>query len=354
MSKKQAFWIIVAAVLAGWVFNFFIGSFLMARFSTWPLLNRWKILSPQAPIVINNHDTIRVSDSGDTVAAVTDIESKISSIALVNGSSETFVGTAVNLTSDGSFVTAEGSFKNKIPGTYFVILNDGTSAKINSFATDTATSLIFFKAALTSVPVVNLAVSGDMQVGDKVLYVQDSLQRFYARTEPSFISASQKDLEGQVLSSDLPSSSFSTPAEQGVLPGEALINTNGDIVGIWNGSNVISSDLLKQAMALYFNNAQNILRPSFGFSYSIITQTDSRLTGLPEGAKVLEIDSSSAAHTAGLEAGDVITSVGSQPVSENSPLEAILQQQKPGDQVALTITRKSQTMNLNLTVGELK
>ena len=118
--------------MAGWLFNFFAGGYLMAKFSTWPVLNRWKILSPQAPIVINNHDTIRVSDSGDMVAAVNDIKSKISSVAFVSNGSAVFIGTAINLTSDGSFVTAAASFKNKTAGAYYVVLDDGTSGKITA------------------------------------------------------------------------------------------------------------------------------------------------------------------------------------------------------------------------------
>jgi S1-C subfamily serine protease len=75
---------------------------------------------------------------------------------------------------------------------------------------------------------------------------------------------------------------------------------------------------------------------------------------LPEGAKVLEVDPSSAAHTAGLEVGDVIQTVAGQVVNEGSPLEWILQQYKPGDLVAMVVNRKNQTVNLDLTVGELK
>src|SRR5580704_17610360 len=109
MSKKQAFGIIIIAVLASWLFNVSLGRSLTAKLSTWPLLNQWKILSLQSPIVINKRQTVRVSDSGDIAAAASDMKSKISSIALVNASSTSFLGTAVNLTSDGSFVTAAAS-----------------------------------------------------------------------------------------------------------------------------------------------------------------------------------------------------------------------------------------------------
>lgn len=354
MSKKQAIVIIIISVLAGWLFNIFAGRFLIAKVSTWPFLNRWKILSPQAPIVINNRETVRVSDSGDIAAAASDVKSKISSVAQVSGAAVTFSGTAVNLTSDGIFVTASGSFKSKSPGTYYVVLSDGTFGKISQQTSDPATSLVFFKAELGGVPVANLAASGDIKVGEKVLFAENSLQKFYVKAEAASISRAQNDVEGQIFQSDFPGRAFAVHPNTALAPGEAVVNTNGNIAGIWNGSAIISSDVLKQAMALYFNNALNIVRPSFGFSYSIITQSDSKLISLPEGAMVKEVDVNSPARLAGLEASDIITALGGQTVSEGSQFEQILEQYKPGDRLALTVTRKNQTVNLSLTVGELK
>lgn len=354
MSKKQAVIIIIIAVLVSWLFNLFAGRFLMAKVSTWPLLNKWKILSPQAPIVINNRETVRVSDSGDIAASADNVKSKISSVVLVSGSSITFLGTAVNLTSDGSFITAAGVFKSKLPGTYFVVLNDGTFGKIGQQTADPATSLVFFKAQLSGVPAANLAVSGNLKVGDKVLFAQNSVQKFDVRAVAASVSRGQSDIEGQTFFSDLPGRSFAAQADAVLVLGEAVVDTSGNIAGIWNGTAIVSSDALKLALALYFNNAQNIVRPSFGFSYSIVTQSDSQLTDLPEGALVKEVDASSPARAAGLEAGDVITSVNGQAVSQDSPPEQILERFKPGDQIALVVTRKNQTANLSLTVGQLK
>jgi serine protease Do len=347
MSKKQALGIIIISVLIGWVFNLFAGRFLTARISTWPLLNKWKILSPQAPIVINNHDTIRVSDSGDVAAAASDVKSKISSIALVNGGSVAFSGAAVNLTSDGTFVTAAVSFKAKAVGAYFIVLNDGTFAKITQQTTDPAISLVFFKAQLSGVPVAGLADSSQIAVGDKVLLAKDSLQKFN-------VSQAQTDVEGQIFQSDFPSRSFSVGTDIALAPGTAVVDTSGDIAGIWNGSMIISADALKQAMALYFNNPQAIARPSFGFFYSIVTQSDSKLINFPEGAMVREVDLNSPARLAGLEVSDIITAVNGQAINQDTTLEPLLEQFKPGSQMALTVARKNQTVNLNLTVGQLK
>ncbi len=137
-----------------------------------------------------------------------------------------------------------------------------------------------------------------------------------------------------------------------LLPGEAVINTNSEIVGLWDGKRVISADVLKTAMALYFSNSQKIVRPSFGFSYNLVTQSQSQLTGQPGG--VLIKDVSAVAQSVGLKVGDVLTKIDSQQIDESRPLEEFLEKYKPGDQLTLTVWRQAAMLNIKLLVGELK
>jgi S1-C subfamily serine protease len=354
MSKKKLFIIILAAAILGLFLDIFAGRYLTAKISTWPLLNKWKILSPEAPIVINNHETVRVSDTGDVTAAMQQVKSKISSVIFVNNSTDVYAGAAINLTSDGSFVTAAGAFTNKPAGNYFVVLNDGTTAKIASTTADLATGLVFFKAALNSVPAASLGDSSAVLAGDKILFVQSSLQSFGVKIAEDNASYPQSDVLGQLFQSDYPDRSFGIATSSGLALGEAAVDSSGNILGIWNGNQIISADVLKQAQNLYFSNPQNIVRPSFGFSYSIVGKTDSALTGLPQGALIKQVALGSSAQKAGLAAGDVITQVSGQAITESSPLELALQNFNPGDPVSLVVMRKDQTLNLILTVGTLK
>jgi serine protease DegQ len=352
MTKTQTAKIVILSVIITWLLNIFLGRFFVAKISTWPVLNRLNILSPQAPIVINNHETVRVSDSGDVAQAAGSIKSKISLLVWVANNSASVAGGAINLTSDGTFITSASAF-GKTGGDYYVVLNDGRSAKVATNVLDPATSLMFFKANLSGVPTANLAASKDLSLGDKILFVNNSLQNFVDRASAGLVIFSQVDVQGQVFDSDLPRRSFGIQPDLGLLNGQVLANTNGDVEGIWNGTAIISSDVLKQAMDLYFGSGQTINRPSFGFSYSVITQAEGSVTGQSQGALVKQI-SGVEAKQAGLLLGDIITSVNGSAVSESSPLEQTLQNFKPGDQVLLTVLRKNQTINLTLTVGELK
>lgn len=352
MTKWQVVKILVLCVIVSWLFNIFAGRFLMAKFSTWPVLNRWHILSPQAPIVITNRETVRVSDSGDTVQAAAGLKSKISAIAAASGTPVSAVAASINLTSDGVFITAASAFARNPPPDY-VVLNDGRMGKITSKISDPATGLIFFKADLANVPVANLGGSKDVQVGEKILFLTNSLQNFLGRADFGLANFSQADLAGQIFQSDYPRRSFGIQVPAAPENGEVLANTTGDIVGIYNGGAVISSDVLKQAMNIYFAGNGQISRPAFGFSYSIIGQTESRLTGQAPGASIKDILGQSAKQ-AGLISGDVIISVDGQNVSETSPLEEILEKYRPGDKLELSVTRGKQAINLTLTAGELK
>ena len=196
MKKSQIGSIIAAAVLTGWLFNIFPGRFLAAKLSTWPLLNRWQILSPQAPIVINNRETVRVEGSGDVLQAAGSVKSKISTLVEISRMTGSLlaVHSAVNLTSDGSFVTAESSFHNN--NAFYVVLNDGRQTRVTRTSLDPATSLVFFKADLDNVPVANLAGSKDLSAGDKVIFVQNSLQNYYNRIFAEDVNFSESDTRG--------------------------------------------------------------------------------------------------------------------------------------------------------------
>lgn len=354
MSKKSFFGIIILSVFLTLSIDILFGRYLSAKISTWPLLNRWKILSPQAPIVITDRQTVRVDGGAEVSTAVQQVQSKISSVMFVSGSTDTEVGAAVNLTSDGSFVTGATTFSGKTSGAYYVVLSDGTQAKISQMTLDPATGLEFFKAALNSVPTAALGSSAALSAGDTIVFVESSPDTFNVRVAAATVSIAQGDSAGQVFQSDFPSRGFNASASTNLISGEAVANTNGEVVGIWNGAKLISSDVLKDAQNIYFNNSQTFARPSFGFSYSIITTTDSALTGLPAGAQVKSVDVAGAAHAAGFAVGDLITQVNGQTITDNSSLEQLLQTFSPGDSVTFSVTRGKSQLTLTLTVGQLK
>ncbi len=344
---QKRFVIVLVAVLISLLANVFFGRWLSAKISTLPVLNRFKILSPQAPIVINNQQVVRTSDSTDQIQAENSVKSKLSAVAWVDGNNKmTFAGSAVNLTSDGLFVTGAGTFATA-GQKYYVILSDGTTAAITTTTPDSALGLIFFKAGTTSISPVDLGNSGDLLPGEKLLFVQNSLQSYMPRFAAGFVSQSQADSVGKVLDSDQPSRGFGVQVDAQLVSGQAAVNLSGQVVGIWNGNAFVSSDVLNNNISLYLNNSQNIIHPSFGFTYSIITKTQSSLNNLPQGAEVLSIKSKI---NNGLQAGDVIVSVDGNALSESNQLEPLLEKYKAGDTAKFVVVRDGQQINVSIKV----
>ncbi len=353
MNKKKIALLILVCVLIGWAFNLVAGRFLTAKLSTWPLLNRMQFLSPQAPIVINNKETIRVSDSGDVTLAVAGIRSKTSAVVLVNQGVVQVLGSAINLTSNGDFVTGSETF-GKSAGEFYVLLNDGRSAKITSQQKDLSVSLTYFKAVIDNVPTANFGSSKNLSAGDKVVFVRKSVQKFFSKAYLATVNSAQDDVAGVTFPSDYLKRGFIADLPGPLVSGECAVNTGGEVVGIYNGEWLVPSDSLKQSISLYLNNSNKISRPAYGFTYAVISASESKLTGTAEGLLIKDVQSQSSAHSAGLMTGDVINQIGDRQVNADMSPEEILQQYKPGEKIAVKISRKSQKINLNLTPTELK
>jgi putative serine protease PepD len=69
------------------------------------------------------------------------------------------------------------------------------------------------------------------------------------------------------------------------------------------------------------------------------------------GAKVVSVQSGSPAAAAGLQAGDVITSVDGKPITSADDLTAAVAAHAPKDKVTLAITRNGKSMTVDVTLG---
>lgn len=80
--------------------------------------------------------------------------------------------------------------------------------------------------------------------------------------------------------------------------------------------------------------------------------------GLPPAANVLgaarveEVEKDSPAEKAGLQVGDIITAVGTTKLDANHSLGDLIQAQKPGDKIDLSVTRGRQTMVISVELGK--
>jgi len=69
------------------------------------------------------------------------------------------------------------------------------------------------------------------------------------------------------------------------------------------------------------------------------------------GARVVNVESNSAADKGGLKAGDVITGVAGTNIDASHTFQSLLQARKPGDKIDLTVNRAGQVMTISVTLG---
>ena len=70
------------------------------------------------------------------------------------------------------------------------------------------------------------------------------------------------------------------------------------------------------------------------------------------GLVVTEIERGGPAEKAGLKAGDILLAVGETKLTDYNSLLAQIRQRKPGDKMKLTLTRKGEQKNLEVTLQE--
>jgi putative serine protease PepD len=70
-----------------------------------------------------------------------------------------------------------------------------------------------------------------------------------------------------------------------------------------------------------------------------------------EGAAIESVKPGTPAAKAGLQAGDVVTAIDGQTVTNSDDLTAKISAHQPGDKVTLTVTRNSATKTLDVTLG---
>lgn len=354
MSSNNTYKAIILSVFFSLLINIFFGRLLTAKISTLPLLNRWKLLSPQAPIVINTRQEVRVTDSGDIQKNINDSRSKISAVLVKNGSQTSLLGGAINLTSNGLLLTTKQVVGGNKVANLFVKLDDGSVSTVQTASSDPATDLVVLKTNFTGAPVANIAASDNLSAGQRVMLLGQGLLNNSILFQDSFIASNQQNDPAVMQDSDLPRRTFTIQTQSPVLAGQSVINQNSEIIGLWSGAAVISGDIIKDFIAKFLPGQSQALRPSFGFRYSLANPVDLKVADLPFGAKVAAVTPAGPAAKAGLLAGDIITGVNSGLLSQDNPLEKLLQDFQPGDAVQLTVQRGKDSLNLSLVATELK
>src|SRR5258708_50171 len=261
-------------------------------------------------------------------------------------------GSGVIISADGYIVTNNHVVDGATD--ISVTLNDRKSYKAKVIGTDAKTDLALIKIDGHNLPVMPLGNSDEARLGQWVLAIGYPLNLDVTVTE-GIISAKSRNI-GINRQGAAPVESF-IQTDAAVNPGSsggALVNTNGELIGINaaiaspTGSYAgyaysIPSNLVKKVVEdiLKFGSVQ---RGYLGISMAPEQLDDAKKKELGinddvNGVWIMEVDPKGAAAEAGLKKGDAILKINNAAVTTTSQLSEQIARQKPGDKIAITYLR---------------
>jgi len=243
-------------------------------------------------------------------------------------------------------------------------LSDGRTVDAKLVGSDAPSDLAVLKIAQSGLPFLTPGDSDKVRVGDVALAIGNPLDVGQTVTM-GIISAKGR-------STGLGSGAFEdflqtdAPINQGN-SGGALVNTNGDLIGInsqilggASGGNIgigfaIPSNMVKTVMDQLIK-AGKVRRGQLGISVRRVDSDMAQSLGMSEtkGIIVNSVTPGSAAERAGIRQGDVIIALDGSPVNETNAFRNRIASLGPGAQVTLTILRDNREQKITATTGEFK
>jgi serine protease Do len=247
-----------------------------------------------------------------------------------------------------------------------LILSDGSEQPATVVGTDKYSDIAVLKS---DGPVPGVGVLGDsdvLQPGETVIAIGSPLGDFKNSVTVGVVSATGRSVDtGQGYQVE---GLVQTDAaiNQGN-SGGPLVNLAGQVIGVntlivrGNGSGAVAEGLgfaipidAAQAVAAQIIAQGYFSHPFLGITYQPITPAIARAYDLTAqwGVYVSRVAAGSPASEAGLQRGDIITSVGGTTLDEAHSYLNALYGYQPGDQVTLKVVRGDQTLELQVTLGE--
>ncbi|GFZ94079.1 trypsin-like peptidase domain-containing protein [Dyella caseinilytica] len=240
-----------------------------------------------------------------------------------------------------------------------VLLYDGRVAKATLVGADEETDLAVLKIQNAgNLPVIQMADPKKLRVGDVVLAIGNPLGLNQTVTM-GIISAI-----GRQLSNSSPEDFIQTDAAINLgNSGGALVNSNGDLVGINTLLIGKAANAEGIGFAIPVDTATNVLRQLIatghvirgwlGADYGFVpVAADSGLPSAARGAQVTDIYPNGPAALAGLQVHDILLQLGNEDVRDPADLSRREADLKPGSKVELSGLRNGVPFHLMLTVAQ--
>jgi serine protease Do len=261
-----------------------------------------------------------------------------------------------------------------------IVTNDHRNFKAKVIGTDPNTDLALIKIDAHDLPIVKLGNSDNVKVGEWVLAVGNPF-RLTSTVTAGIVSAKGRGI-GIIGSEDQEENPFGRTQYKGqpkvtkaiesfiqtdaaINPGNsggALVNTNGELIGINSAIASHTGSYEGYGFAIPINLAKKVLddiekfgavkRGYVGISFKALDEDIANDLHIDKtaGLYVDDVLPGSGAAQAGLQKGDIITKVEGNTAYETSDLEETVGRLEPGDKVHLTVARGNEVKNFTVTL----
>lgn len=263
-------------------------------------------------------------------------------------------GSGVIISPDGHIVTNNHVIKGAVE--ISITLNDNRTYMAELVGTDAKNDIALLKIdSEDDLPFVTFGDSDATQIGEWVLAVGNPFN-LTSTVTAGIISAKSRDLSG--------GQSF-IQTDAAVNPGNsggALVNTNGELVGINTAISSQTGSYVGYSFAVPSNIARKIIEDIMEFGdvqdgilgvtgVPLDSETANELeVDVTEGYYVVDIEKKSGAALAGLEKGDIIRKIDNVEINKFSDLSGYLKTKSPNDVVNVEFLRGSALKNLPVTL----
>ncbi|NCI46899.1 S1C family serine protease [Sediminibacterium soli] len=278
-------------------------------------------------------------------------------------------GSGVLITDDGYIVTNNHVVDNADELT--VTLSNKKTYKATVVGTDPSSDLAVIKIEGRGLPYLVYGNSDDTKLGQWVLAIGYPLNLDVTVTA-GIISAKSRSIGINRQQSGSPVESF-IQTDAAVNPGNsggALINTNGELIGINSAIASPTGSYAGYSYAIPVNIVKKVItdivkfgtvqRAYIGINYLSENLPEEQIkqfekeSGLTyregEGVFVTDVPEGGAAVAAGLKKGDIVTKINGVTVFSGPELQEQVSRYKPGDKISLTFTRAGKENTVNLTL----
>jgi len=281
------------------------------------------------------------------------------------------VGSGEIIRSDGSIMTNNHVIAPAVDGGKVTVLfSNGTEVPATITGRDPKADLAVIKVNESSLPVIAMGSSKDIQVGAAVVALGAPLGLSNTVTS-GIISAVDRTIEVPSDNGQTALLAQAVQTDAAINPGNsggALVDCDGKLVGVPSAGATApstgpgtSSGSIGLGFAIPVDIAKRITdeiiatgsatHSYFGVQVAPVPAAAAKKMGTPNGLYVAGVVPGGPAATAGVQQGDIITQVDGKPAASPNELEAVTIAKPPGATVDLTIYRGGQTSTVRVTLG---